>query len=203
MQMPLLETNRLRVRPLQAADLQDAHQIVVDAGWSEDDAAALEKRREWLDWSVRNEPTLAQLAQPPYGDRAIILKASGECIGLVGLVPAFGPFGQLTYYRQRGIADHRYHLPEFGLFWALKRPHRGQGYATEAARAMIDFAFGTLHLRRIVATTEHDNTASMAVMRRLGMTIDHNPDSTPPWFQVVGILENDILENQKANHLES
>jgi RimJ/RimL family protein N-acetyltransferase len=67
--------------------------------------------------------------------------------------------------------------------------HRRRGYAREAARALIDHAFDQLRLRRVVATTSHDNTASQAVMRSLGMRIEHNPLPEPAWFQVVGVLE--------------
>jgi RimJ/RimL family protein N-acetyltransferase len=76
-----------------------------------------------------------------------------------------------------------------GLYWALAPAHRGNGYATEAARALIDHAFGALNLARIVATTERSNTASRAVMRRLGMRVEENPLPEPEWFQVVGWLE--------------
>jgi len=62
--------------------------------------------------------------------------------------------------------------------------------ATEAARALVAFAFAHLHLKRIVAMTEEDNTASIAVMQRLGMTVQRHPDPAPEWFQVVGILDN-------------
>ncbi|MGH2520966.1 MAG: GNAT family N-acetyltransferase, partial [Anaerolineales bacterium] len=64
------------------------------------------------------------------------------------------------------------------------------GYATEAARALIGYAFRELNLRRIVATTDYTNEASIAVMRRLGMRIEKNPYPEPEWFQVVGVLEN-------------
>ncbi|MDX6533520.1 MAG: hypothetical protein QOF68_1264, partial [Gaiellales bacterium] len=74
-------------------------------------------------------------------------------------------------------------------YWALKPEARGNGYATEAARALIDWAFDNLELARIVATTEDDNSASQAVMRRLGMRVERNPDNEPAWFQVVGCLE--------------
>src|SRR5205814_1085253 len=80
--------------------------------------------------------------------------------------------------------------PEFGLFWAVAKEFQGCGYATEAAGAMIDFAFRELRLQRVVATTSYDNEASMAVMRKLGMRIERNPDPEPPYLQVVGILEN-------------
>ena len=67
---------------------------------------------------------------------------------------------------------------------------QGRGYATEAARALISYAFDELDLRRIVATTEHENLRSVAVMRRLGMTIERNPEAEPHWFQTVGVLAN-------------
>jgi RimJ/RimL family protein N-acetyltransferase len=119
-----------------------------------------------------------------------VLKSSGELIGSVGLVQAMGPFGQLPHYQAMGI-NHRFNMPEFGLFWALLMAHRGQGYATEAARAVLRFAFAELKIKRIIATTEYDNLASQAVMRRLGMKIERNSLPEPEWFQVVGILENE------------
>ncbi|MFL5588380.1 MAG: GNAT family N-acetyltransferase, partial [Ktedonobacteraceae bacterium] len=80
--------------------------------------------------------------------------------------------------------------PEFGLFYAFSPAYQRQGYATEATRALIEFAFTQLNLRRIVATTTYENAASMAVMRKVGMQIEKNPYPDPSWFQVVGFLEN-------------
>jgi RimJ/RimL family protein N-acetyltransferase len=77
-----------------------------------------------------------------------------------------------------------------GLFWAIDAAYRGLGYATEAARALASFAFDTLRVDRLVATTEHSNAPSIAVMRRLGMSIETNPDPEPQWFQTVGVLPN-------------
>jgi predicted acetyltransferase len=74
----------------------------------------------------------------------------------------------------------------------LRPPFRGQGYATEAAQALVDYAFQYLQLKRIVATTTYENAASMGVMRKIGMRIVKNPYSEPPWLQIVGVLENDI-----------
>ncbi len=74
--------------------------------------------------------------------------------------------------------------------------HQNLGYASEAARAMIDYAFGQLKLRRILACTEYDNLASQGVMRKLGMTPLRNPHTEPPWLQIVGLLENRNLTTQ-------
>src|SRR4051812_50014499 len=55
---------------------------------------------------------------------------------------------------------------------------------------MEAFGFEELRLRRMVATTEHHNIASLAVMRRLGMRIARNRAPTPFFLAVVGILDN-------------
>jgi RimJ/RimL family protein N-acetyltransferase len=53
--------------------------------------------------------------------------------------------------------------------WRLTRDHWGHGYATEAARAMVAFAFDVLGLASIHATTHPSNVRSINVMKRLGM----------------------------------
>ena len=127
--------------------------------------------------------------QPPYGDRAIVLKANGEVIGSVGYVPCLNPFDQIPELRSSSEPSGHY-TTEFGMFWAIDPKHQRQGYATEAARAMIVHAFGELRLKRVIATTDYANAASQAVMRKAGMTLTRNPLPEPRWLQVVGVLEN-------------
>ncbi|MDQ3870967.1 MAG: GNAT family N-acetyltransferase, partial [Chloroflexota bacterium] len=113
-------------------------------------------------------------------------------VAVAGLVPAYGPFDQLrpADEQPRQSRPPALHRPEVGLFYQVRLDLRGRGYATEAARALVDFAFGPMRLARIVATTDRDNLASQAVMRRLGMRIHENARDEPGWFQVVGVLEN-------------
>ena len=192
MSTPILETDRLFIRPLAMDDLQDVHRILdvelADVNWGHDETKALDERKQWLQWTVMNYEQLAQLYQPPYGERAIVLKSSGQLIGAVGYVPCIAPFGQLPSLRT--TEGSSLYTTEFGLYYALSPAVQRQGYATEAARGMIRYAFNTLRLKRIVATTTYDNVASMGVMRKLGMRIEKNPYPDPPWFQVVAILEN-------------
>lgn len=183
--MPVLMTPRVTVRPFGLADLEVCHQLLDHEAWQT--GRPLDERRQWLEWTVGNYTALAQLYQPPYGDRAIVLRTTGELIGSVGLVPALGPFDRLPSFAGQPAID--YFTPEFGLFWAVRPAQRGQGYAAEAARAMIDFMFAEFRLRRIVAQPEADNLASQGVMRRLGMRLERNPRPEPAWFQVVGVLE--------------
>ena len=207
--MPILETKRLTIRPFTLDDLQDMHQVYVDANWIEPDRTLeqeLEARRKWLEWQVTNYDALANLYQPPYGDRAVVLKATGEMIGSVGLVQSIGPFGLLPHYQALGgeyaTGDPMRTFPEVGMFWAFKSAHHGQGYATEAANAIIDYAFDTMRLRRIIATTDYENENSMAVMRRLGMKVEKNPQPEPVWFMVTGILEYEDYKLQRETETQ-
>lgn len=189
MRIPTLETERLRIRPLEMDDLEACHRLYIDIEWIDtklSDEVNRDQRRQWLEWAVRNDEQLALLHQPPYGDRAVVLKDGGCFIGLVGLVPLLAPFGQLPCF---GRVEGARFTPEVGLFWAISPRFQRRGYATEAARALVQYAFGTLKLGRIVAGTERGNSASMAVMRHLGMRLEENPFPEPPWFQVTGLLE--------------
>jgi RimJ/RimL family protein N-acetyltransferase len=58
--------------------------------------------------------------------------------------------------------------PGFEVGWGIAPGFRGRGFAVEAARASIDWAFATFELDRIIHCIDRDNTASQAVARRLG-----------------------------------
>ena len=196
LRVPPLETERLLIRPFAMDDLDAVYQLLdvdlADANIGTDGARLLADRRRWLQWAVLNYEELARLYQPPYGDRAVVLKETGRLIGACGYVPCLSPFAQLPSLRPAGDnAPPGLASTEFGLFWAIASAHRRRGYATEAARALLDHAFTRLRLARVIATTRYDNAASISVMRKLGMRIDRNPLPDPPWLQVVGILDND------------
>ncbi|GCE15166.1 alanine acetyltransferase [Tengunoibacter tsumagoiensis] len=195
MRVPPLETERLIIRPFTLNDLDDIHQILdVDllaAEFGTEGANTRDERKSWLQWTILSYEELAKLNQPPYGDRAVVLKQTQQVIGACGFVPCFRAFEQLPSLRSGSQdADVYFKSPEFGLFYALSPTYQRQGYTTEAIQALINYAFTQLHLKRIVATTTYENVASIGVMRNVGMRIEKNPFPDPPWFQVVGILEN-------------
>jgi [ribosomal protein S5]-alanine N-acetyltransferase len=194
-EMPTLETTRLIIRPFVMEDLIDAHRLF-DIELNTDDLHTdkmntMKERAEWLEWAVLNYAQLAKLYQPPYGDRAIVRKDTGKLIGSCGYVPCLMPFEQVpnfSYYNASGKVGHA--TPEFGLFYAISPSHQRQGYASEAAQALVDYAFQHLDLKRVIATTDFDNNGSIGVMRKLGMRVEKNPLAEPPWLQVVGVVEN-------------
>lgn len=186
--IPRLDAARVRVRPLTPLDLEACHRLYLGIAWHDPSVSEADnraRRESWLRWTIDSYRELAALNQPPYGERAIERRADGAFLGLVGLVPSLASFGQLPGF---GGRDDDRARPEVGLFWALAPEHQGQGYATEAAAALANHALAALRLERLVATTEHDNAASIAVMRRLGMDIEVNSHPTSPWPQVVGVL---------------
>lgn len=72
--------------------------------------------------------------------------------------------GAVTLYFEAG--------PGVGeLAWVLHRDWQGRGYATEAVRAVMDFARDRLGIVRFFATCDAENTASQRVMHRLGLTL--------------------------------
>ena len=72
-------------------------------------------------------------------------------------------------------------LDDIGLeiFYSLAPGSWGRGYATEAARAVVGHALDTLGLAEVLAEVDEGNTASVAVVKRLGMT---------PFAVVPGVL---------------
>jgi RimJ/RimL family protein N-acetyltransferase len=191
MQVPTLTTNRLLIRPLAVADLDAVQHLYTTIDSVESAGATRAELQRWLEWTALSYGELARLHQPPYGDRAIILQQSGQLIGVCGFVPCLNEFSRLPSFR--GIAPEGLNSTEFGLYWAVAPAHQRRGYATEAGRALIDYALGQLRLDRIVATTEEQNVASIGVMKKLGMRIERNPYPDPPWLQVVGVLSHPSL----------
>lgn len=187
--LPIIETERLRIRPYTLDDLDDIHNLNVQIGWVNDEETPTEQRehrRRYLEWSINNYWGLADLRQPPTGDRLIELKETGEFVGTCGINNAWLPMGQLPTFGGREGARYQ---AEVSLLWAILPTFQGNGYATEIAKALIAALFDQGNLKRVIATTEYENLASQRVMEKVGMRLEKNPFSDPFWFQTVGIIE--------------
>lgn len=100
------------------------------------------------------------------------LKQSGDPIGFTGLAP---------------FEFHAPFSPGVEIGWQFDPAQWGKGYASEAARALIDHGFRQCWLNQIFAFAVVDNLASIAVMKRAGMEMVKNgefdhpqvPDSHP------------------------
>ena len=144
--------------------------------------------REWRDEDI--DPFIVHLANPevmamlpPLPDRAACaawiarMRTHNETHGfaywaveLPGEAPLIGAIGLSCI----NFADAFGMAVEVG--WRLALPYWGKGYATEAARAVIEDGFCRLDIAEIVAFTVPMNQRSQAVMQRLGMTRDPADD---------------------------
>jgi RimJ/RimL family protein N-acetyltransferase len=103
-------------------------------------------------WAVRAR---AHWEEHGFGQWVVEIPGEAGFIGIVGL-------NAITYTAP--------FTPAVEIAWRLARPFWGRGYATEAARAALDYGYNTLELAEIVAVTVPDNWRSRRVMERLGMT---------------------------------
>lgn len=140
----VFETERLRLRPIDLADTDDIFEYSSDA---ENTYYVYPRHRtiEDTEFSIAN-----YFMSDPLGKYGIELKEEGKLIGTIDI-------------RIKSIRLSA----EIG--YILNQDYQGQGYATEAAQEILTFAFGILALEKVYATTDARNTASEAVMIRLGM----------------------------------
>ena len=184
--IPTIETERLIIRELTMDDLEAINNVLNEAFASE---TSVGERQRWLQWTVLGYEMFAMLEQPHYGERAVVLKDSGELIGAVGIVPYMETFNRVAVFDRTPNAPA---TAEVGLFWAILPAHQNKGIATEAARALMEYLFTHEKLGRIIATTGYDNVPSRKVMQKLGMTVQHLEEPQPPDQFVVGMLEKNI-----------
>ena len=157
----MLSTERLVLRPVTADD----HAALL-AHWTEP-----EVRRFLFDGAALSAGEVTEIIAESIRDFA----ASRNGIWLIelGSGPGSGP-------GLAGTAGLR-PLGESGLeiFYSLAPVAWGRGYATEAARAVVEYGLGALGLPEVLAEVDEGNAASVAVVKRLGMT---------PYAVVPGVL---------------
>lgn len=147
--IPLLKTPRLQLRPFAVADTNEVQRLAGDSQVAETTAALPHPYPDgaaeaWIGthaakWRAQEELIFA-----------ITLKTTGQLLGSISLV--------LTTANSRAELGYWVGVP----FW-------NQGYASEAARAVIDCGFRTLGLNRIQAHHMARNSASGRVMEKAGM----------------------------------
>ena len=146
-----LHTSRLAMRAWRDADRDPFAALNADPAVMEWFPAALSRAESDLMVDVIEQG----MAERGWGLWAVEAVDTGAFIGFVGLTPV--PFeAEFT--------------PGVEVGWRLARAHWGHGYASEAARAALAYAFGRLGLARVVSFTAVGNRRSQAVMRRIGMT---------------------------------
>jgi RimJ/RimL family protein N-acetyltransferase len=181
--MQLLETARLllspETEPLPPPMLETLHRLYVDE--LEGDEFTIEA----LEQEVLFDVHLARnhLGRH-FGRPAVYLKSNGSRIGHCVFLPRLCTPTELFPIRAPSESPHQSSI-EVEIGWAIAKSYRNQGYATEAARALIHYGIAELGLARVVAFTEASNAASLKVMQHVGMRIGRNLDSN----DVVGVID--------------
>jgi RimJ/RimL family protein N-acetyltransferase len=153
LRIPSLGTERLLLRPFREEDLDEWAAILADEETSRWIGGVRERDAAWERLAVY----LGHWMLRGYGQWAVERKSDGRLIGRAGL---WNPEG----------------WPELEVGWTLSRDAWGEGYATEAGRAAIDWAFDELGLNRVASVIAVDNARSRAVAVRLGMSLDYETE---------------------------
>ena len=169
-----LRTERLRLRRWREADRAAFAQMNADPEVMEHFPAPLTR----LDSDLLVDRIEAGFDQHGFGLWAIEVVTTGQFVGFTGLsVPGF----------------EAHFTPAVEVGWRLARPAWGRGYATEAARAAIDYGFSRVGLPMIVSFTAAINVRSRAVMDRLSMTRDPADDFDHPNLPLGHRLRRHVL----------
>ena len=146
----IVETDRLIVRPFQLSDANAMNHIFGDPEVMHFGSGTLtpEQVHDWLHDCLKNYRQKSGI-----GPWAVIEKSNEEVIGYCGLFYFPDVCGQ----------------PETEIGYRLARPYWGRGYATEAARAVLNYAFNVLRMPRLIAIIDPLNVRSIRVVEKLGM----------------------------------
>lgn len=145
--MYIIETERTFLRHLQVEDAEDLYSLNLDPDVIKYTGDRSFKSIREAEYFLRNYD---QHRKYGVGRLAVIEKASNEFIGWCGL----------KYLEDQDIYDLGYRF--FRRYW-------NKGFATESARACLDYGFRELNLDKITGRAMKENVASIKVLEKIGM----------------------------------
>jgi ribosomal-protein-alanine N-acetyltransferase len=151
--MVVLNTERLVLRHLESRDLDALYALYRDPEMRKyypDGTRTLDETKAELDWFLHGHPQHPQL-----GLWATVERSTGEFLGRCGLLPW-----------------HIQDKEEVELAFMIKKERWREGFATEAAHGIIEYAQEVLGLRRLVCLVVPGNAASEGVASKLGMSLE-------------------------------
>jgi RimJ/RimL family protein N-acetyltransferase len=149
----VLETERLTLRYLTPDDVDSILAVIGDPETMKFYPQKF-TRGDAVRWVTKSQE---RYRRDGYGLLAVVLKSNGEVIGTCGLM--------LQDIEGGPVLEVGYHL---------RRDCWGHGYATEAARACMAYAFSKLGAEKVVSLILPDNLPSRRVAERNGMTVERH-----------------------------
>ena len=162
--MTSLKTKRLILRPWNQEDFEPFAQLNADSRMMEYFPALLTKAES----NERAKTNKKKIEDDGWGKWAVSIQGSTEFIGMIGLFKLEKKTFQVPF------------CPAVAVVWNIAVQHWGKGYATEGAKAAIEYAFQTLEFEEIVAFTVPQNARSRRVMEKIGMRYDPKDDFHHP-----------------------
>lgn len=147
----IAETERLILRTVNESDEADHARLLNSPAIMKFIGGVMEP----AEIEQRHAKAMAMYAREGFSFLFVIEKASGEMVGYCGIKRVDDPAAS-------NVGDH-----EIG--WKIREDRWGMGYASEAMRAVIDWAFTRVGAPHLVAITDPENTASWKLMEKLGM----------------------------------
>ncbi|HAT9718708.1 TPA: GNAT family N-acetyltransferase [Legionella pneumophila subsp. pneumophila] len=159
--MRILETERIFLRTFQEEDVESLIAINQDPKVMQF-FPSIPTREETIAFIDR---IISHQEEKNFSLYVAEIKKTGEMIGFVGLFTA-------TFVA--------HFTPAIEIGWRISSKHWNQGYATEAAKAVLDYAFKTLDLDEVVSFTSTLNKPSIRVMQKIGLHTNSEDDFDNP-----------------------
>jgi RimJ/RimL family protein N-acetyltransferase len=150
-----IETDRLILRELRISDLDGMFELDSDPEVHKYLGKRPVKTKKESEKIL--ESVLQQYEERGIGRFAVIEKSSGEFIGWSGL-------RLNTEYNMNGFTKY------YDVGYRLLKRYWGNGYATESGKASVNYAFNTMNLPELYATTHIENQASHQALLKIGLT---------------------------------
>jgi len=177
--MTTITTERLILRPWTKDDFEPFYQINSDPRVMEYFPSVLNREES----DMLAEKIISAFMQQGWGLWAVSIPTIASFIGFIGLaVPTFDA----------------HFTPAVEVGWRLSRDFWGKGYATEGAKASIQYGFEMLKLNEIVSFTAKNNARSVAVMKKIGMHSNASDNFDHPNLPSQHPLKRHVLYRLKA-----
>lgn len=157
--MPILDTPRLALRELTAADAPFILELVNEPGWLRHIGDRGVRTVADAEGYITKGP-VASYAKYGFGLWLVERKSDGTALGICGVL-------------------QRETLPDPDIGFAFLARHHGQGYAHESASATLDYARRVLGRKRILAITSPGNDASIRLLEKLGLRFERMQTVSP------------------------
>ncbi len=163
---PILTTERLVLRPLALADVDDLLEYQSDANTV-----------RYIPWPQRSRDDVLRALEMHAAKGVDAPAQAGDFVLLAWVLRDGGKvIGQGNLSLESAIHRHA------SIGWVTHPAYLRRGFAAEATRALLDWAFGVLRVHRITATIDTRNIASARLAERLGMRLEaHHIDDE--WFK--------------------